>query len=144
MKDTDIITKLKDKTQAQPFGLRSKEEQEVQQKAGRENVLFFDGREWTTIGGGPGGFADMHTYILKPDYEPEPEYVDWKIEAVNDLLCVAERPIGKAISYKPLYCVPAMPNFVKFVEDCHGNICSLDCVANLIHGGHKVFARFRT
>lgn len=80
MTNTEIIIKLKRKDLAQPFGLLNKEEQEVLKKAGKNNLLWLtDMCVWIS----PVAFSihpnNISTYILKPDYEPEPEYVDIEI-----------------------------------------------------------------
>ena len=86
MTTKEIIEKLKDPNQAQPFGLRSPEEQEVFREAGPENSLLYTVTEsWVTPTGlnGPNS-----TFILKPGYEPEPEYVD--LEITDILFAVSE------------------------------------------------------
>ena len=135
----NIIERLKDKKQAQPFGLRSEVEKEVLKTAGKSNTLYYDGvGNWMELTN-PSWCIDS-TYILKPGYKPKPEYVDVPVENILDLLCVR---IGCA-SDKPLYYVPAMPRFMEYYSEP-----AMECeigwmdIATILHEGNKVYARFR-
>ena len=76
----NMIEKLKDPKQAQPFGLLSKEQQECLRLANKShNVRMYHPR--TTLR--DDGWQDSHnwafdtpwnSYILKADYEPSPDY----------------------------------------------------------------------
>ena len=85
-----IIEKLKKPELAQPFGLRSIEEQEAFREAGPENSLLYTVTEsWVTPTGlnGPNS-----TFILEPDYEPEPESTD---KALDELVQAWNELVGK-------------------------------------------------
>ena len=69
---SDLIEELKDRKKAQPFGLLSDKKQEMLKKATKVNclILCHSGSWETRIG----EFYLGNTYILKPDYQPEPEW----------------------------------------------------------------------
>lgn len=72
------IEKLKDPKQAQPWGVLTLAEISIMGKAGKANMLtLYRGCEWKTPVADE-RFADM-SYILKPNYEPDPEYIEIKV-----------------------------------------------------------------
>jgi len=67
-----IIEILKRRDLAQPLYLRTSEEQAELKKAGVENCLYTTETLYPTWRQ-PLRFGDSYAYILRPDYEPEPE-----------------------------------------------------------------------
>ena len=141
-----IIEKLKDPAQAQPFGLRSPEEQKVLRKADTQNHLYFDthGR-WLECPNT--NYWPDRTFILKPDYEPKPEYVDNVVAMLpttnkSNRLQVCVPGFGNCT----INVAPSFPNFVKFwLESDNFKVGrSIEVIACCVHDGKKVYARFRT
>ncbi len=90
------IEKLKKPELAQPLALLSEEEQAIFKKAGPDNMLWL-----VDCGARRGTWADAgsgknpgHTYILKPKYEPDPEYIEIELEAVNKGVWLKEEAPG--------------------------------------------------
>ena len=136
----NIIEHLKDKSTAQPFGLRTPEEQEIFRKAGKPNVLYYcvDGT-WEILTN-PDWCCDS-TYILRPDYQPEPEYID--IELVPDgIFWKLKKSMPCCIANDSLRMVPIHRQFVKFRTDSnytrHAGIAT-----DWANKDEKVVARFR-
>ena len=79
----DLIEKLKDKEQAMPFWMRTEAEREVLMKAAPNGLLWTDKRVWPAWKESltRASQLECNIYILKPDYRPEPEYVDVEIVA---------------------------------------------------------------
>jgi hypothetical protein len=71
----ELIKKLKDRNRARPFGMLSEEEQKILRQANETKaVMLYNGSGWESA---RWFFTSPQlTYILKPDYEPEPEYED--------------------------------------------------------------------
>ena len=136
----ELIDKLKDPKQAQPFGLRSKAEQELLTKAGRPNCRWYDEDGWNVQK--CDSYCKETTYILKPDYEPEPEYEDIEIEG-SLWLMVKSDPYNTTL--RTMVDLTGHRNFVKFYADICKRI-SLEDVAGAYRTaqerGHKVYARF--
>lgn len=128
MNTQEIIEKLKDPKQAQPLCLRSKEEQKILIKAAPKNCLFLcDRLGWT------------ENYILKPDYEPESEWMDVEVKVAGIRLQVHVPDRG-------MWPIQSLPSFVKFIKFWRADDESTQApedVATLIYEGKKVFARFR-
>ncbi|HUX47306.1 MAG TPA: hypothetical protein VMV58_04770, partial [Desulfosporosinus sp.] len=111
----EMIEKLKKNKIA--FGLMSPEEQELLRKANTSNCLFYNpGGNWLTIR------CDMdfdrdRTYAIKPDYQPEPEYVDLEIFALDGWLMVQRDSNCEFLPYLQthLHCLPSLPNFEGFI-----------------------------
>ena len=143
----DLIEKLKDPKQAQPFCLRSKEEQEILKKAGKQNCLWVGRDEqWHTTEGVL--FAADMCYILKLDYQPEPEYVDIPIIKENGQgwLGITQQDDTDFPDYNygfiHLHCIPSIPSFEGFWWMAV-KVAFTD-VARHVDEGDKVVARFRT
>ena len=70
LNDWIMITKLKDKTKAQAFGLMSPEKQECLKKVGKKNCLSYSILGcWEQVE--DECFVSVSTYAIKPDYQPE-------------------------------------------------------------------------
>ena len=130
----ELIEKLKKNKVA--FGLLSPEEQECLKKVGKENCLVYcPSNIWQQSNY---GFNNTATYVIKPDYQPNPEFVDLEITLVANLLGTYDKGI-----FCPLYKLPSLSNFECFWKNhCH-EVIYLDMVAKIIARGHKVYARFR-
>ncbi len=151
MTEQNLIEQLKDPKQARPFGLLKKY---FPQKARQIESAFPDG---CLIHSARGEFFEMRatarepslncTYILKPDYQPEPEYVDLEIEllangfygACKDKKCIGPLPYA----FTPLHCLPSLLGFDHFVSE-GGQTLHLEHIAQTIRISKKVYARFRT
>jgi hypothetical protein len=73
----EIIKKLKDKTYVRAFGLMTQEERDCFKKVGKGNCVYFSSSNgWFGCIEDSCGFMIEYTYAIKPDYQPEPEYVD--------------------------------------------------------------------
>ena len=139
----ELIEKLK--KNEKPFGLLDPEEQKYLKKVGINNCrIFFIQNEWSMAGG---SFIAFYTYAIKPDYQPEPEFVDLEIrsDSTNDWLGVPD--CGGNYDWLPyhfthLHCLPSLPNFVGFHYDEETTVRFED-VANLIDKKDTVFVRFR-
>ena len=74
--NNELIKRLKDKNYVRAFGLMTPEEQECFRKIGKENCYIYTSEgTWACPYQSP-GFANKWTYAIKPDYQPEPEFVD--------------------------------------------------------------------
>ena len=151
----ELIEKLKDKNYVRAFGLMSKEEQECLEKAGKSNCFVFDGRSWFSMD----YYSDKRfhtgcTYAIKPDYKPEPEFVDLEIDEDIEI-STGIRWLGvhkdEKSSFLPylfthLHCLPSLPNFERFHEndDDEDDFLSIEWIATNIDEGKKVVARFRS
>ena len=138
----ELIERLKDKSKAQPFCLRSSEEQAALTAAGFHNTLYLTRElKWEQPTGGPPTQRD--TYILKPDYKPE--YIDREV-VVEEIVTPTLRIEGTApqTGYTAIGDLPEDPSFVGFYEDLNGTFrkISLEEVASSIRDGIKVIARF--
>ena len=141
----DLIEKLKDKNYVRAFGLLDPEERKCMEKVKKAHCLCFHGGQW----GGPNNSNDcfnyQYTYAIKPDYQPEPEFVDLKIKIINNgrnlgISTQDKLNINYGVVY--LYEVPSLPNFVAFRLESVPNI-RISRVASAISEGKTVFARFR-
>ena len=140
----ELIEKLK--KNEKPFGLLTLEEQECLRKIGIKNCLYYSSGipNWQI----PAGFANGQTYRIKPDYKPEPEYVDLEIILHNapvyhqarvvKMLCVR---IDENTMYQ-LHELPSLPGFRGFWFGAEW--VSYDRVAIKRDEGKTVYARFRT
>ncbi|KKN77668.1 hypothetical protein LCGC14_0357930 [marine sediment metagenome] len=75
----ELIEKLQDPKQAQPLCLRTEAEQAILTKAGPDNCLILSARDYWSLSGNVVNLTPTAAYILKPDYEPQPEYEDIEI-----------------------------------------------------------------
>jgi len=141
----NIIEKLKDKDYVRAFGLLSPEEQKCLIKVGKANLIVYShSLGWcNTIGG---DFLRTETYAIKPDYQPEPEYVNLEIEEFADgentkWLGVWNTPEAFFLPHQftHLHCLPSLLNFQGFFA---GDMrLRLDEVSTHMEG--KPYARFR-
>ena len=134
------IEKLKNNEK--PFGLLTPEEQECFRKVSKGNCLYVSDmmKKWYQA---PlaGEFCYGCTYRIKPDYQPEPEFVDLEI-----ILLKKRGKLGCSIDnyWHDLHELPSLPNFVGFKRDYDkGCFLYLSNVARVVSENKKVFARFR-
>lgn len=139
----ELIEKLKDKNYVRAFGLMSEEEREVYWKVGKENCLIFTAFGWKQFNE---EISWTSTYAIKPDYEPEPEYVDYEVTAGADTWLGSQTLSG---NWMRLHKLPSLPDFDGFYEEVNdlkeGLKMELDIelAARKHYEGKKVFARFR-
>jgi len=155
----EIIEKLKDKNYVRPFGLMTPEEQECFRKVGIKSCETYNQAYWQqAVGGCMFEYDQDCTYAIKPDYQPEPEYVDWEIVKGNDNFLGIHRRIFNdppiPFSFTHLHCVPSLSGFNCFWHDegpgiagkgyMHKNsFWSIGLVSPKKAEGKKVYARFR-
>jgi len=149
--NNELIKRLKDKNYVRAFGLMLLEEQECFRKVGKENCLHFD-CSW--IVPTATHWFPASTYAIKPDYQPEPEFVDLEIEVqpsnigkyVYDRLGCTLYPETRD-DFVTIDCLPSLPNFKEFWyyrEFGHRvDFCCYGKVAPLRDRGETVFARLR-
>jgi len=139
----DLIEKLK--KNEMPFGLLTKEEQKCLKEVGKEYCQYFDGSKWNSRGGTL--FILDATYRIKPDYQPEPEYIDIEITEEDGWLGIDCKRLYKQELQYPflhLHCVPSMPNFANFWRGNDKEIyVHFQDISQLINQGRTVYARFR-
>lgn len=90
-------------------------------------------------------------YRIRPDYQlesPKPEYVDLKIEERSGWLGVSQDDYGIIpYDFQNLHALTSLPDFAGFYVPDEVPLCDAridpDYVAERIHKGHKVIARFR-
>ena len=156
----ELIEKLKDKNYVRAFGMMLPEEQECFEKAEEKNCLKYHGQTgikalWLSAF----HFDFTDTYAIKPDYQPEPEYVDLEIVKFEQDLesgtqssiwlgvhCDANGTEFLPYQFTHLHCLPSLPNFHCFY--CKDNTvgdCEMDVnwVSGMRDEGQTVFARFR-
>ena len=140
----ELIEKLKKPELARAYGLMTPEEQECLRTAGSTNTLWFSiGSQWSKS-----GCADCpsHTYILKPDYKPEPEYDDVEIVRHEERFAIRNANGFSTIpfGYINLNIVVSLHRFVGFFTTFsnYENRMALPDIATRIREGHKVYARF--
>ena len=108
----ELIEKLKDKKQAQPYGLLSDDERDVLETAGKNNCyIYCEGGGWEISH--RVSFSYCYAYILKPDYEPEPEYIEIEIEVDGQGMYVLKEGIS-GCEYKMLWWAETHKDFVCF------------------------------
>ena len=152
----NLIEKLKDKTYVRAFGLMTQEEQECFEEVKSKNCLWYHGNGsigWAGNSGAFNKFDKFTTYAIKPDYRPEPEYVDLEIIELNQdagkwlgVLQALEPTVDfLPYSFTHLHCLSSLPNFEEFhtKHDKGRQIILSEHVANRISLGKTVFARFR-
>jgi len=146
----ELIEQLKDKNYVRAFGLMTPEEQECFRKVGKKNCRWFTGANWVECAD-PFTWGRVATYAIKPDYQPEPEFVDLEIVslACSDIGKQGIQLLGVlSVSFLPyhfthLHCLPNLPNFEGFKEEHVEGTLAIERIARYIHEGKKVFARFR-
>jgi len=147
----EMIEKLK--KNERPFGLLTLEEQECLKKVSKENCVIFN-ETWVTPCRLRQPFENKFTYAIKPDYKPEPEFVDLEIIKDNfgwlGILDV-EPPIAPKADFTHLHCLPSLPGFQCFWEEpkgFHGYMLNrafwtIGLVSPKLDEGKTVYARFR-
>jgi len=148
-----VIEKLKDKSYVRAFGLMEETlpgSQECFRKVGIDNCLLY-GDGWNLAGG---EFIEYYTYAIKPDYQPEPEFVDLEIKVYDGKLVVEwgqHAPIypssGICPDFTVINCLPSLPNFHCFWHEFQGGKVEFYTdgkVSKLRDEGKTVYARFRT
>lgn len=146
MMNQKLIKKLKQNEK--PFGLLNKEEQEYLKEVGRNNCLFFNGNKWINLDRGTFFILD-NTYRIKSDYNPEPEYTDYKIKLLH-FVKKNQYLLGIEIhNIKwPLYKIPSILNFDCFWVNVEGKGCPelnairMEKIAHGIKEGFEIYARF--
>jgi len=138
MTNAERIEKLKDPKQVQAFGLLAQKFQAVLEKAGKRNCICLTGTklgpEWTQLGPESSHWATHLTYILKPNYEPEPEYDKVKVLVAKGVLqCGGVR----------IDCLCINPNFAGFWSKDGQTHYNDAYVATAIYEGVEVEAWFR-
>ena len=155
-----LIEKLKDKTYVRAFSLMTPEEQQCLEKVGPQNCLILcqSGINPQVIiwdNNNMADFSGYRTYAIKPDYQPEPEYVDLEIVKGHDK--EKDDWLGVHTDYKTkndflphtfthLHCLPSLPNFeCFFYEDIECGVVELNTnwVSRERDDSTKVYARFR-
>ena len=148
----EMIEKLKKNKKA--FGLLEPEEQECFKNVRKINCLWYHGsgvNDWGSDSGAFSKFDNQTTYAIKPDYKPEPEFVDLEIRVKSDgtwrwlgVPDCAGNYDWLPHHFTHLHCLPSLPNFELFwYEDTNTIRIDLDEVAHRIHEGKTVYARFR-
>jgi hypothetical protein len=150
----DLINRLKvNENPHRIFADMSEEEQECLKKVGPLNCKFLtceyktnSNLNWNELGCSS-HFLPVGIYRIKPDYQPEPEYVDLPIEEKTDFdgqwLGVRRIPgMNLPIAFTFLHMLPSLPGFVGFQTQAD-NCVRLSDVANLHAAGFKIIARFR-
>jgi hypothetical protein len=154
----ELIKKLKDKNYVRAFGLMSNQEKEILLSVGYKNRLVYSSIDTWKDDTAAIAWANRSnlTYTIKPDYQPEPEYVDLEVES-NKVWLEIKNTAGEgggSINYLPygftlLHCLPSLPNFDCFyvvAKDLKPNLTveiSLCEVAKHVSEGKTVYARFR-
>ncbi|MHC4346345.1 MAG: hypothetical protein ACYSUP_16850 [Planctomycetota bacterium] len=152
MSDSELIAKLKDPKQARPFGLLSDEEQAILERATKRNCLWYTGSN-EFCQSLFDGFTVHYTYVLKPDYEPEPDYEDIEIVECRGLLGIWNHHVqgrgrpypGFPYDFIHLHCVVSLPTFEQIVSKNEGRAEQLILPADVAKYklmGHNVVARF--
>ena len=149
-----IIEKLKDMKHVRAFYMMPLEEQEVLLKAGWENRIVLAADGWRNDCDKIPGRSRCHlTYAIKPDYQPEPEFVDLEIKVYDGKLVVEwgqHAPIypssGICPDFTVINCLPSLPNFHCFWHEFQGGKVEFYTdgkVSKLRDEGKIVYARFR-
>ena len=112
----ELIERLKDKKYVRAFGLMKNEERECFRKVGYDNCLRYVAKDSWTKSSTHDLFSNITTYAIKPDYQPEPEYVDLEITEEKGLLGVRAgfHCVTLIYEFTHLHCLPSLPNFEGF------------------------------
>ena len=153
----ELIKKLQDKNYVRAFGLMTVDDRMCFKTVGRDNCEVYCQYDiWS--GATCEGFEQSSTYAIKPDYQPEPEFVDIEIRKhrdsqLNEWLGIfdGDSPFELPHDFTHLHCLLSLPNFEGFCK--HDNLLDakdnreeyvfITDIAKLISQGHKVYARFR-
>ena len=145
-----MIEKLKDKNRAQPFFMRSEEEQAILIEAGPEFCLTTSAGQYPTWNNATGPIAcwKLEPYILKPDYQPEPEYEDIEIIDTGGILGIQNGGHERRFDTFPydwihLHVIPSLPQFHHFcrADNLNGAV-PVASIARIFAKKDKVYARF--
>ena len=139
--EPDIIERLKNKSQAVWFKNRTKVEQEVFRKAGKENC-----RAWLNLRGwadceGICEFISNTKYILKSSYQPEPEFIDIELVLSGHFWVLKESMPN--CRHNSLVYASSHQQFVHFRTDLGGTSIQIAMACSWANEGEKVVARFR-
>ena len=142
----ELIEKLKDKNYVRAFGLMTPEEQECYKKAGKKNCVAYGINLWGNTNECK-YFDNYLTYAIKPDYQPEEEFVDYEIEMCEGGFLGVHKKFddNRVLPHEQtyLFCLPSLPNFEGFIEKSVDGTLAIENVARYIDEGKKVYARFR-
>lgn len=145
MNKQEIIEKLKRKDLSQPFGLLTNGERVILQQAGGRNCFQFAG-SWSPKQISR-GFSHDITYILKPDYEPEPEFEDCSVHpnSANGRLSVSRRAWDYALLISDICSEPDFMYFFYPYGDCGGQVTTYvpGEATQWVYQKKEVSARFR-
>jgi len=134
----NIIERLKDKDYVRAFGLMSEEEQQTYYQAKTENCLRFSGSvtgKWVQAS----IFCIESTFAIKPDYQPQPEYVDLEIKEYEDALGVWEDEEGMT-TFTYLQGLPALQSFGGFWDE-NGKEVDYECISRRFRNGQRTIAK---
>ena len=147
----EMIEKLKDKDYVRAFGRMKPEEQECFKKVGAINCLFYNYHgKWEVLTEDKANFMNCNTYAIKPEYQPEPEFVDLEIVEIKDtndinwLVVVKKDGRHGFLPYilTHLHCLSSLPGFAGFyLKDSKEVQVDFGWVARYFP---NVIARFRT
>ena len=150
----ELIEKLKKNKIA--FGLMTPEEQECFRKVGAINCLFYNYHgKWETLTADKANLMNCNTYAIKPDYQPEPEFVDLEITKHAEgtlkqtwwLGVWADERVDLPHAFTHLHCLPSLPGFRYFwyINLAVGTEARIHFahVAKKIDEGKTVYAKLR-
>ena len=156
----ELIQKLKDPAQAQPFWMLSKyhpEAAKIIAEAKPEQLLYVTGRnsDWRTP---KGQRCPDYIYILKPDYQPRDEHFDvdiirgqtpdsflgiWNNNPNTNRHLVRSSKHDDFITLGDILSIPTFVNFFYKVKAGGMEICPyVHMIAPEIHRGEEIVARF--
>ena len=147
-----MIEKLKDNEAHRIFGDMSDEEQGCLAHIGNENLEYLSpsgsygvnsfGLSWTPKGKSSLMYPDG-IYRIKPDYQPEPEFVDLEIKSEQMLGVYRREHKFLPYNFTNLHYLPSLPNFAGFHREGLTVSLDLEYVAKYIFEGKKVYAKLR-
>lgn len=145
MNRAELIKELRDPEMAQPLGVYEQYQPEwakIIREAGPDNCLCLDRDGWAEHT----QFVSWNTYILKPDYQPEPEYKEISLVFQEGVLCLFRLSPKPFRTRDPLQVI-RHENFMGFWAN-PGTSGERDVLiwylTNTKRDGHKVVARFKT
>ena len=147
----DLIKKLKNNEAHRIYADMTKAEQLCLEGLREKNaveLLCDDGEKiiWHKEGTSPLFLTSI--YRIKPDYNPEPEYIDLEIEEHKGYLGVWKKTEAAKYKHLPfqfthLHALPSLSNFEDFRLDNKSTCIEFEDVASFMSEDHKVYARFR-
>lgn len=144
------------------FADMTKEEQECLRNHNAYCQWLMTNLSWQDKLANDSSFCNTDIYRIKPDYQPEPEYVDIQVVRCEQWLGVSKSglplPMGFILPHEftHLHCLPSLPGFRGFwlitqhepgirirldksiADELDGQKCIAECIAE----GEKVIARF--